>query len=118
MEVNAVWLNKNNYIRKQLEEESIKLLKIIQSYIINASRSGENYIFYPLQSLFPLIPIDVESARLYVFSKIISEIKNKGFKIKLIKKNEHKYELIIIWDFHFSIEEINNMKHIVSNVMQ
>lgn len=119
LNINAKSLKSSSLIRKELDEEVKNILISIKDAIIYANKSGYTYTEYYLPPEFPLISLNGDLIKLYIYSHVINKIKIQHFNVKFnIDKKNNKYVLYINWSSIFSLKEINKMKSIINNVTE
>jgi uncharacterized protein YdhG (YjbR/CyaY superfamily) len=100
-----------------LDNEIRNNLKGIEEMIIEANQDNKTYIKYNVEQNFQVDGISNKTAQLYVYSKIIDELKKKEFGNRMLIDNGKVY-IRIEWGNPIGDDELVNMKQTLADAMK
>jgi hypothetical protein len=100
-----------------LDNEVKDNLKNIEELIIDANKDNKTYINYNVEQNFQVDGISNKTAQLYVYSKIIDELKKNEFTNKMLI-DKGKVYIQIEWGNPIGEDELVNMKQTIADAMK
>jgi hypothetical protein len=94
----------------KLQSHIEEIGKAIDDKIIDANKSGECEVVYPLPEYFDIQSLSRQDIQLVIYSRLIENFEKRGFDVSLTTNKPH---LRVKWTNMLDDDEKERMKHII-----
>jgi hypothetical protein len=117
LNVSARELKKIEFDEAIFDETINEILVYIEDHIRRAHSDKKNYVVVAIPYIFNISGISDHDARLVVYARVIQEVKDKGFKVRICIKNktsDKKALLGITWKSYLDTKKLSELETIIN----
>jgi hypothetical protein len=116
MNITADEVKRNCSSNQLLDIETNKLLKAIQSEILESSKNGLTQVVVPIPTNFSVPNVSNQTAQTIIYHRLIKEIEKNGFRVRL-SMGEGTVTYCIEWDTKKDSKDLKNMRELIASRM-
>ena len=114
MNITAEQVQKKSSGSAILEHEIKMILKTFQSQINDSAKNGATRVVVPVPTNFNIINMNNKAAQTIIYYRLIEELKNKGFNVK-ISGNDSQLIFCIRWDLPQDNIDLTQMRNVIAS---
>lgn len=114
MNITAEQVQKKSSGSAILEHEIKMILKTFQSQINESAKNGATRVVVPVPTNFNVINMNNKAAQTIIYYRLIEELKDKGFVVK-ISGNESQLTFCIRWDLPHDNVNLTQMRNVIAS---
>ena len=114
MNITAEQVQKKSSGSVILEHEIKMILKTFQSQINESAKNGSTRVVIPVPTNFNIINMNNKVAQTVIYYRLIEELKNKGFNVK-ISGDDSQLTFCIRWDLPTDNIDLTQMRNVIAS---